>query len=209
MPAVETYDALAARVLGLCPSAGLTRIVAVDGRAGSGKTGFAERFAGAVRLADAEVAILHTDELSSHHDFYGWAPVLVKDVLEPLRAGRAGVYSVYDWITRRADSDAEVPPVEVLVLDGVGAGRRELTGYLAYTVWIEASPQAAFARGLQRDIALYGEGMRRQLLAFWGEWVDAEAIFLADQRPWERADLLVDGNSALPHDPEREFVRLP
>jgi hypothetical protein len=50
--------------------------------------------------------------------------------------------------------------------------------------------------------------MRRQLVAFWNEWVSAEAIFLSDQHPWERADLMVDGNSSLPHDPEREYVRL-
>jgi hypothetical protein len=50
--------------------------------------------------------------------------------------------------------------------------------------------------------------MRRQLMAFWNEWVSAEAIFLSDQHPWERADLMVDGNSSLPHDPEREYVRL-
>jgi uridine kinase len=209
MPVAETFGALAARVLGLHPSVGLTRLVAVDGRAGSGKTSFAERSADALRSADAAVAIVHTDDLSSHADFYGWVPALVSDVLEPLRAGRTGVHSVYDWVARRADTRVEVPPVDVLVLDGVGAGRRELTGYLAYAIWVEASPRASLARGLQRDIAEHGEATRRALVAFWNEWVSAEAIFLNDQRTWERADLLVDGNSSLPHDPEREYVRLP
>ena len=208
MPVVETFGTLAARVLGLHPSAGLTRVVAVDGRAGSGKTTFAERLTAAVRSAGATVALSHTDDLASHTDFYGWVPALVSEVLEPLRAGRAGGHSVYDWVARRADTRAEVPPVDVLVLDGVGAGRRELTGYLAYTIWLETSPQAALERGLQRDIAEHGEAVRRQLVAFWNEWVSAEAIFLSGQHPWERADLMVDGNSSLPHDPEREYVRL-
>jgi uridine kinase len=209
MPVVETFGALAARVLGLHPSVGPARLVAVDGRAGSGKTSFAERLAGAVRSASAPVAILHTDDLSSHTDLFGWVPTLVSDVLEPLRAGRPGVHSVYNWVTRRADTRAEVPLVKVLVLEGVGAGRRELTDYLAYTIWVETSLSAAVARGLQRDITEHGQGMRHQLAAFWTEWVRAEAIFLGDQRPWERADLLVDGNSSLRRDPEREYVRLP
>jgi uridine kinase len=208
MPVVETFGTLAARVRDLNPSDGLTRLVAVDGRAGSGKTSFAQRLADAVRSAGSAVAIVHTDDLSSHTDFYGWVPALVSDVLEPLRAGRTGVHSVYNWVARRADTRAEVPPVDVLVLDGVGAGRRELTDYLAYTIWMETSPRAAFARGLRRDIAEHGEGMRHQLVAFWTEWVGAEATFLGEQRPWERADLMVDGDSSLAHDPEREYVRL-
>jgi len=209
MPVVETFAALAAHVLGLHPSVGSARLVAVDGRAGSGKTSFAERLAGAVRSAGAPAAILHTDDLSSHTDLFGWVQTLMSDVLEPLRAGRPGVHSVYNWVARRADTRAEVPPVEVLVLEGVGAGRQELTAYLAYTIWVETSLSAGVARGLQRDIAEHGEGMRDQLAAFWTEWVRAEAIFLGDQRPWERADLLVDGTSALRRDPAREYVRLP
>lgn len=209
MPVVETFDTLADRVLGVHPSVGRTRVVAVDGRAGSGKTSFAERLAGAVQSAGAGVATLHTDDLGSHADFYGWVPCLVSDVLEPLRAERTGVHSVYDWVSGRADSRAEVPPVDVLVVDGVGAGRRELTGYLAYTIWIEMNPRAAFARGLRRDLAEHGEEMRRKLVAFWDEWRRAEASFLSDQRTWERADLSVGGDSSVPHDPEREYVRLP
>jgi uridine kinase len=208
MRVVETFGALAPRVLGLHPSAGLTRLVAVDGRAGSGKTRFAGRVAGALRSTGASVATVHTDDLASHADFYGWAPALVRDVLEPLRAGRTGVHWVYNWVARRADTRAEVPPVDVVILEGVGAGRRELTGYLAYTIWVETRRQAALARGLQRDIAEHGEALRRELMAFWDEWASAEAIFLNDQRTWQRADLLVDGDSSLPHDPEREYVCL-
>jgi len=209
MPAVETFGALAARLLLLDPSVGLTRLVAVDGRAGSGKTSFAERLASAVWVAGAAVATLHTDDLASHTDFYAWVPALVGDVLEPLRAGRTGVYFAYDWVARRAETRVEVPPVDVLVVDGVGAGRRELTAYLAYTIWMEMSPQVAFARGLQRDIAEYGEELRPQLVTFWDDWGRAQANFLSDQRTWQRADLLVDGDSLVHHDPKGEYVRLP
>jgi uridine kinase len=182
--------------------------VAVDGRAGSGKTIFAVRLAGAVQAAGASVETVHTDDLASHDDFFGWTRRLVDGVLEPLRGGRAGEHAIYDWRARTAEERVVVQPCDVLLLDGVGAGRRELADMLAYTIWLEVNVRVAVARGLQRDIAEHGETMRAELTRFWTDRVRAEASFLAAQHTWQRADLLVDGHPSMVHDPQREFVRL-
>ncbi len=208
MLVVEAYGVLAARVLGLPPSAGRTRVVAVDGRAGSGKTTFAKRLAGAVKAGGASVEGLHTDDLASHEDFFGWTPALTRGVLEPLGRGESGEHSVYDWRTRSAAKLVLVQPADVLILEGVGAGRRELASFLAYTIWLEVSVRAGLTRGLERDIAENGDEMRHDLVRLWNDWVRAEASFITDQRTWERAKLLVDGNPTIAYDPEREYVRI-
>lgn len=35
------------------------------------------------------------------------------------------------------------------------------------------------------------------MTAFWESWDAAETPFLADDRPWDRADLVVDGEAGL------------
>jgi hypothetical protein len=37
-------------------------------------------------------------------------------------------------------------------------------------------------------------------------WMGEEDSFLADERPWERADLVVAGTPELPHDPRTELL---
>jgi hypothetical protein len=37
-----------------------------------------------------------------------------------------------------------------------------------------------------------------QAAAFWNAWMAAEMPFLNEQRPWERADLIVAGTPAIP-----------
>lgn len=73
----------------------------------------------------------------------------------------------------------------VVIVEGVGAARRELAPYLAYAVWVDADRQVAMARGMARE----GE-----TLAFWREWEVAEERHLGRDRPWERADLVLSND---------------
>jgi len=41
-------------------------------------------------------------------------------------------------------------------------------------------------------------GGREQAIAFWRDWMKAELRFLDEQRPWERADVIVAGTPAIP-----------
>ncbi len=82
----------------------------------------------------------------------------------------------------------------MLILEGVGAARRELTHLLDIVIWVQADLEEAKARGIERD------GGDTEAAEFWEEWMGEEFPFLVDQRPWERADFIVNGTSELEYD---------
>ncbi|MEU9040879.1 hypothetical protein AB0D63_04180 [Kitasatospora sp. NPDC048343] len=174
-------SALAAELRALPPSCGPVRLVAVDGHAGSGKTTFAGRLAAALGGAP----VVHLDDLATHEELFGWTGRLREQVLEPLSAGRDAAYRVYDWSLRRFAGTAEVPVAPVVLVEGVGAGRRAVRPWLARVVWMELDADAARRRGEERD--------GPDLAEFWAGWARAEsAHFAADpSRPY--AATHVDG----------------
>jgi len=151
----------------------------VDGHAGSGKSTFAAELARA--LGDAPV--LHLDDIAGHDELFEWTARLTAQVIEPFTRGRTARYTPYDWRARRFGPPVPLPPDPVVLVEGVGAGRRALRPYLARLLWMELPAEEAWARGRARD----GEEQRE----FWDGWVPAErAHFAADpSRPF--ADLLV------------------
>jgi hypothetical protein len=66
---------------------------------------------------------------------------------------------------------------------------------------VQTDEDEARHRGLARDGA--------DEAGFWAEWQAAEDPFQAEQRPWERAGLVVCGAPDLPHDPLSELVVAP
>ncbi|MFC9331471.1 uridine kinase [Kitasatospora sp. NPDC057015] len=173
--------ALAARIAGAAPSCGPVRLVAVDGHAGSGKTTFAGRLAAA--LGDAPV--VHLDDLATHAEPFGWTERLRREVLEPLAAGRTARHRVYDWTARRFEGVRPVPAAPVVLVEGVGAGRRALRPALAALVWMELDAGAARRRGELRD--------GPELAGFWIDWARAEEAHFAADPSRPHADFRVDG----------------
>ncbi|MFF3251687.1 uridine kinase [Actinacidiphila glaucinigra] len=171
--------ALAARLRALAPSCGPVRLVAVDGHAGSGKTTFAAALASALDGAP----VVHLDDLATHEELFEWTGRLREQVLEPLRRGDTARPAKYDWVARRFAMTLEVPPAPVVLLEGVGAGRREVRPWLAGLLWLEVTRETARERGERRD--------GPALAGFWAGWMRAQdAHFAADpSRPF--ADLLV------------------
>jgi hypothetical protein len=179
---------LAERLRSLAPSCGSSRLVGVDGFAGSGKTTFAARLAEALSGAP----VVHLDDFATHRDLFGWTDRLTERVLRPLAAGRPARFPVYDWESRRFSGAVEVPPAPVVLIEGVGAGRARLRPYLAELVWMEigtdpASPDAAHARGEARD--------GPELAEFWRCWIAAEAAHFAADPSLGYAGVRVDGTT--------------
>ncbi|MER7701714.1 hypothetical protein ABTX81_02275 [Kitasatospora sp. NPDC097605] len=178
---LDGLAALAAELRALPPSCGAVRLVAVDGHAGSGKTTFAGRLAAALGGAP----VVHLDDLATHAEPFGWTGRLRAQVLEPLAAGRDAELRVYDWTLRRFAGTAAVPLAPVVLVEGVGAGRRAVRPWLSRLVWMELDAVAARRRGERRD----GPG----LAEFWAGWAVAESAHFAADPSRPHAGTLVDG----------------
>ncbi|MCC9742664.1 uridine kinase [Streptomyces sp. MNU89] len=181
MDSAEHSDlaALARRLRGLPPSCGPVRLVAVDGHAGSGKSTFAGRLAAALGGAP----VLHLDDLATHDEPFGWTDRLVREVLVPFGHGGTARHRVYDWRLRRFAAERELPAAPVVLVEGVGAGRRALRPYLALLIWMETPRDTAWERGRRRD--------GPELSAFWDGWTRSEQEHFGYDPTRPRADLLV------------------
>jgi uridine kinase len=167
---------------------GRTRLVCIDGPAGSGKTTFAGRLAAAL---GADGALVHMDDLYAGWTLSGAVARLAAGVLRPLAEGRPGGYHRFDWAAGRFLPDViAVPVTDVLVVEGCGSSPPSLDGWTALRVWVEAPEGVRTARGLARD----GAGMAAE----WRRWQRMEAALFAADRTRERAELLVDGTAGDP-----------
>ncbi|MEU0370351.1 hypothetical protein ABZ070_08830 [Streptomyces sp. NPDC006283] len=177
---MDDLDRRAAGLRALAPSCGPVRLVAVDGHAGSGKSTFTGRLAEAL---GGNVPVLHLDDLASHEELFGWTERALSQVIGPLTAGRDAEYHPYDWNLRRFLPPRGLTAAPVVLVEGVGAGRRALRPYLAALLWMDRGAQESWARGRARDGAA--------LSAFWDGWTAAETRhFSADpSRPF--ADALI------------------
>jgi uridine kinase len=193
---VQQFVQLAAEALARRPVCGSVRLVAVDGPGGAGKSTFAARLA----IALAGAPVVHTDDFAGWDNEFGWYPRLLSQVVEPLSQGRPGRYQRYDWARRDLAEWHDVPLGPVVIVEGVGAARREFAPFLSLAVWIETPAPLRLARGLERD--------GTDMLGFWQQWIAGENEHFAADRPRDRADLVVDGDPALPHDPETQFIAL-
>jgi hypothetical protein len=127
--------------------------------------------------------VLRLDDIASHDELFGWTGRLLEQVIEPLRRGRTAHYTPYDWRSRRFGAPRALPPAAVILLEGVGAGRRALRPCLAHLLWMELPDEESWSRGRSRD----GEEQRE----FWAGWVRAEQRHFADDPSRPFADLLV------------------
>jgi hypothetical protein len=169
---------------------GRPRVVAVDGRGASGKSTLARRLSAAVSTC----TVVSTDDVAWYHSFFDWAELLTTGVLEPARRGERVSYQPPAWRERGRAGAIEVPTgQQLLLVEGVGAGRRDLADLLDAVVWVQSDFDLAEKRGIARDVAQGVNGDADEAARFWHEWMAEELTFLADQRPWERACAIVAG----------------
>lgn len=196
--AVDTFAALVVETEG-----SLSRrpwVLAVDGRSGSGKS----TLAGLLQRAVPASAVVHTDDVAWHHSFFDWEALLVEGILKPVHAGEAVRYQPPGWRAQGRPGAIEIPAgLALLIVEGVGASRTEALPWLDSAVWVQSDLDAAERRGIARD------GGSDEAVRFWHEWMAAEFAFLAQQRPWDRARLIVNGSPQQPHDRATEVVVAP
>ncbi|RIV36627.1 hypothetical protein D2L64_19435 [Micromonospora radicis] len=198
----EAYAELARRVLSRPARLGRTRLVAVDGPSGAGKTAFAARLADAfVTVGAGRPPVVHTDDLLDGWDdqFTFWTR-LESSVLAPVRAGRAGAYHRYSWVRRRfLPAPVPVPVSPVLIVEGVSTARAAAGPDLTLAVFVTAPPPLRLTRAVARDGPAILPALRR--------WHAAEAEHFTADGTAARVDLVVDGAPTLPHDPAHYYLR--
>jgi AAA domain-containing protein len=166
------------------PRLGRTTLIAVDGPSGSGKTTYAAELA-----RELNATVVSTDDFATWDDPVAWWPRLVEGVLAPIEEGRPGRYRKTEWSGGHPHPGAyrriEVP--EVLVIEGVSAGRRSITSKLSLLVWCELSDsRVRFEKVLARD----GEGVRIPLLT----WQNFERGWYSVDQTRSRADVVRAGS---------------
>lgn len=160
-----------------------TRLVLIDGPAGSGKTTLSADLSALLGGAP----VVHMDDL-----YPGWSGLLAgidrldAEILTPLAAGRSAAYRRYDWDLARLAESHDVPPAPVLIVEGCGCGARRFAALTTLLIWVEADDDERLARGLARD------GLQSR--PHWLRWMTAERELYRTAGTDVRADVRLDGH---------------
>jgi hypothetical protein len=108
------------------------------------------------------------------------------------------------WEARRRRGAIEVPTgASLLIVEGVGAGRRETADHVDAIVWVQSDVAVRNRREAARVAAGESDADVSE------RWMREEIPFVAGQRPWERALVVVAGTPSEPHDPHTKAVVAP
>jgi hypothetical protein len=101
----------------------------------------------------------------------------------------------------------------LVIIEGDGAGRREVAPLIDTLIWVQADEREAGRRAAARAANPPAADLANKdpSGAPFDEdgWMAEEIPFNAAQRTWERADVIVCGTPETPHDPSTEIVIAP
>jgi hypothetical protein len=182
-------------------------VLAVDGRSNNGKTTLAER----IRALVPGAVVIHTDDIAWEHSRFGWDDLLVDGILVPVHQGQAVSYRPPRWEEHGREGALEVPVgCPLLIVEGDGAGRREVAHLVDTVIWVQADEREAARRSAARaetrpPADLVNQGLNGAPFDEDG-WMAEEIPFNTAQRTWERADFVVCGTPEIPCDPGTQIV---
>lgn len=176
-----------------------TLLVAIDGCGASGKSTFAKNLK---RLRPSIDVVSMDDFYFKSNKRFSGNPILKpvgadfnlerlrKNVLEPLANNKNVNYQIYDWITDSLTEWHEISTGGIVIIEGVYSICEELSDYYDFKIWIDCPRDIRLLRGIERD----GE----ESLETWEHnWMIAEDVYMNEQKPYDRADLVIDGSQKL------------
>ncbi len=127
-------------------------LIAIDGRAGAGKTTLAARFFDELSV-DKSVEVIHMDEL-----YDGWENALDEGLTKTLESivnahnNNVSIkIDIFNWESMSFDSKRVINPVDLLILEGVGAGQKVVRDAGATLYWLDIDAEMGIQRVLNRD----------------------------------------------------------
>lgn len=160
--------------------AGPTRLVAIDGPGGAGKSTFA------VQLADAAggAPVIRTDDFASADNPINWWPRMLTEVIEPLTRGELASYQRYDWPSENLAEWHTVEPAPIVIIEGVTAGRSEWAALMSFLIWIDTPRNERLRRVVERD---WSEALEDS-----DTWMTEEDDHYARDPTKQRADAVIE-----------------
>lgn len=170
-----------------------TPIILIDGRAGSGKSLFAEKLRDELfRESDAAPALVHMDDL-----YPGWegleagSSYLVQNILQPLSQGKLAAWQKWDWNQGRRGAQSEpgngwreFSGGNILIVEGCGSLSRQSRELTRLALWMQAPREVRRERWQARDAGRFDD--------FWGIWEAQEDHFFEVEKSPLLADWIIE-----------------
>ena len=156
-------------------------LIAIDGRAGAGKTTLAASFYEELSV-DKTVAVIHMDDL-----YDGWENALserltqtLESIVKSHQSKVAFEIDIFNWQSMSFDSKRVINPVDILILEGVGAGQKVVRDAGATLYWLDIDAEVGIQRVLNRD--------GNQIASQMKQWQIAQEIHFLRDKTRENAE---------------------
>ncbi len=156
-------------------------LIAIDGRAGAGKTTLAASFYEELSV-DKTVAVIHMDDL-----YDGWENALserltqtLESIVKSHQSKVAFEIDIFNWQSMSFDSKRVIHPVDILILEGVGAGQKVVRDAGATLYWLDIDAEVGIQRVLNRD--------GNQIASQMKQWQIAQEIHFLRDKTRENAE---------------------
>ena len=176
-------EKVSSQVLELIDRGNQTPIILIDGRAGSGKSTFAESLQQQLfRDGESAPRVIHMDNI-----FEGWdglalgSDYMVRFILQPLARRETASWQDWSWVKNQRSSWREFSGGTPLIVEGCGSLTERSKEHADISIWLEASEETRRARWIQRE---------RHLEKF-DFWAAQELDFYAREKSQSLADLAI------------------
>jgi uridine kinase len=176
-------EKISSQVLELIDRGNQTPIVLIDGRAGSGKSTFAESLQQQLfRDGESAPRVIHMDNI-----FEGWeglalgSDYMVRFILLPLARRETASWQDWSWVKNQRSSWREFSGGTPLIIEGCGSLNERSKEHADISIWLEAREEVRRERWIQRE---------RHLEKF-DFWAAQELDFYAREKSQSLADLVV------------------
>jgi uridine kinase len=174
---------ISSQVLELIDRGNQTPIILIDGRAGSGKSTFAEKLQQQLfRDGESAPRVIHMDNI-----FEGWdglalgSDYMVRFILQPLARQETASWQDWSWVKNQRSSWREFSGGTPLIVEGCGSLTERSKEHADISIWLEASEETRRKRWIQRE---------RHLEKF-DFWAAQELDFYAREKSQSLADLVI------------------